>query len=90
MILWSFGRPATEPIIGGIMWTLIVFTLLFAGTNTGGTSASVITIQFQTQQGCNAAVAAIAEDGVGTGPGGAGTAPGRAYYRIEGKCIQTN
>jgi hypothetical protein len=69
------------------MWTLIVFTML-AGR---GTSTSVATLEFPTQQSCAAAAAVLAEQGDMGGPDltHLGAAKGvEAIYRIKGKCIQ--
>jgi hypothetical protein len=65
------------------MWTLIVFTML-AGR---GTSTSVATLEFPTQQSCAAAAAVLAEQGDMGGPAsspGQGVRPAwRALHGVD-------
>jgi hypothetical protein len=64
------------------MWTLVLFAMV-ANTSAsgGGAHSSVTTLQFDSQQKCNAAASLLTDQGnyMGRPP---------VFYRIFGKCIQ--
>jgi hypothetical protein len=61
------------------MWTLIIFVFL---GGSGGSSATVTTLQFASQDFCTSAQATIADSGNPNDVNG-------SFYKVFGKCVHT-
>jgi hypothetical protein len=73
------------------MWTLIVTTLVFAGSVAGGVAANTAFLDFADEAKCRKAAAATeASERVGIGDVRAGhpNISPPAYYRIVARCVE--
>jgi hypothetical protein len=73
------------------MWTLILVTVVFSGSVTGGVSGSTAFLDFPSEAKCRAAAGAIeASERVSIAasrPGQTNISP-PAYYRIIARCVE--
>ena len=70
------------------MWTLVFVTLMTGVSSGGGVDTAITTIQFQSQQSCNAAAAVLTTgtpDPSIMAPAGF---PNTLLYRFVAKCVQ--
>jgi hypothetical protein len=72
------------------MWTLIVTTLVFAGSVTGGVSVNTVFLDFPNEAKCRKAAAATESServDLGGVRVGQGVSP-QANYRIVARCVE--
>jgi hypothetical protein len=71
------------------MWTLIVTTLVFSGSVTGGVSANTVFLDFPDEAKCQKAATAIgSSERVDLGTVRPGYVTPQGNYRIVGRCVE--